>query len=77
MSDFQVECYAGYRADESPRVLIIQGQRHQVTDILQQWQEPGRRCFKLRLSSGDEYLVCYDVATASWLEISHRVAGRA
>ncbi len=72
MNDIEVECYAGYRGDESPRVLIVRGRRHQVAGILHQWQEPGRRYFKLRLDGGDERLVCHDVATDSWSEISHR-----
>jgi len=66
MSDLEVECYAGRRGDESPRALIVKGQRYQVTDILRQWQEPGGRYFKVRLSNGGEYLVRHDAATGSW-----------
>jgi hypothetical protein len=76
MSDFEVECYAGYRADESPRVLIIRGRRYEITEILHQWQEPGRRYFKLRVRNGEEYLVYHDAATDSWLEAGHRAAAR-
>ncbi len=72
MSDVEVECYAGYRGDESPRVLIVRGQPYPVADILRQWQEPGRRYFKLRLSGGDERLVYHDAAADSWFEIGHR-----
>ena len=76
MSDFRIECYAGYRGDESPTAVIVGGQRYPVAGILQQWQEPGRRCFKLRLVGGSECLVCHDAATDSWLEIGHRLAVR-
>ncbi|RPJ60179.1 MAG: hypothetical protein EHM23_11330 [Acidobacteria bacterium] len=75
MRDFQVECYAGYRGDESPRAVVIRGKRYPVTSILQQWQEPGGRYFKLRLRGGDECAVFHDDATGSWLEIGHRAVG--
>jgi len=76
MREVQVECYAGYRGDESPRALIIEGQRYQVKDVLQQWQEPEGRYFKLRFSDGGECIVRQDAATGSWLELSHRRSAR-
>lgn len=74
MSDVEVECYAGYRGDESPRVLIVRGRRYQVADILRQWQEPGRRYFRVRLRGGGECLVGHDAATDSWFEIVHQTS---
>ncbi len=71
MSDFQVECYAGYRGDESPRALIIHGHRYLVTEVIRRWQEPGGRYFRLRASNGGEYVVYNDTAKGAWSEASH------
>jgi hypothetical protein len=32
--EIQVECYAGGRAEETPRIIILDGQEHTVTRLL-------------------------------------------
>ena len=35
----QVECYAGYKAEESPRTFKHQGHRYDIVEIIDRWYE--------------------------------------
>jgi hypothetical protein len=61
-----VECYAGHRGEETPRVLVLGDRRIAVAEVLDQWLAPDHRYFKLRADDGDIYLVRHDVRTGSW-----------
>lgn len=61
-----VECYAGYRAEETPQRLRIGERRVEVTDVLDRWLTPGHRYFKLRGDDGGIYIVRHDAAEAFW-----------
>ena len=71
-----VECHAGYRGEEQPRALSIDGQRLTVTEILDRWLAPDHRHFKLRASNGAVYIVRNDVAGDSWELVMYAVAGK-
>ena len=62
----QVECYAGHRGEQTPRVLVLGERRIDVTAVVDQWLAPDHRYFKLRGSDGDIYIVRHDVMTESW-----------
>ncbi|HEY6873410.1 MAG TPA: hypothetical protein VI298_11860 [Geobacteraceae bacterium] len=64
----EVVAYAGYREEESPRALTIDGKRVEVRKVLDRWTEEDRetgkrrRCFKVK---GDDFrtrVVCCDEA---------------
>jgi hypothetical protein len=61
-----VECYAGYRGEETPRAIVLGERRIDVLDVLDQWLAPDHRYFKLRGDDGHTYIVRNDVATRSW-----------
>jgi hypothetical protein len=61
-----VECYAGHRGEQTPRVLVLGDQRVSVVEVLDQWLAPDHRYFKVRGSDGDAYLVRHDVCTDRW-----------
>ncbi|MBC2715724.1 MAG: hypothetical protein HF978_10490 [Desulfobacteraceae bacterium] len=50
-----VECYAGYRADETPRRFRIGDRQVEIIEIIARWQTPDARFFKIR---GDDGKVC-------------------
>jgi hypothetical protein len=62
----RVECYAGYRAEETPRRLHIGERRIEVVEILDRWLAPTHRYFKLRGDDGGIYIVRHDSAVACW-----------
>ena len=62
----RVECYAGYRGEETPRALVIGDGRVVVDEILDRWLAPDHRYFKLKGDDGDVYLVRQDTASGAW-----------
>jgi hypothetical protein len=61
-----VECYAGHRGEETPRVLILKGRRIAVAEVLDTWLAPDHRYFKLKGTDGHTYLVRHDERAATW-----------
>jgi hypothetical protein len=61
-----VECYAGSRADETPRVVVIGDRRIEIVEVVDRWLAPDHRYFKLRGDDGDVYVVRHDVETDRW-----------
>jgi hypothetical protein len=61
-----VECYAGHRGEQTPRVLILGDRRIAVVEVLDQWLAPDHRYFKVRGDDGAVYLVRHDVNSTTW-----------
>ena len=61
-----VECYAGHRGEETPRVLIIGDRRVAVVEVLDRWLAPDHCYFKVKGDDGDEYIIRRDTASGEW-----------
>jgi hypothetical protein len=61
-----VECYAGHRGEQTPRMLILGDRRIAVAEVLDAWLAPDHRYFKLRGADGDTYLVRHDERSGTW-----------
>lgn len=61
-----VECYAGYRGEETPRVLILGDRRVEIAAVLDRWLAPDHRYFKLEDAAGDTYIVRHDAGSGVW-----------
>lgn len=61
-----VECYAGYQGEQTPRVVHLGERRIEVAEVLDQWLSPAHRYFKLLGKDGHTYLVRHDVAARRW-----------
>jgi hypothetical protein len=64
--DIRVECYSGYRAEETPKVMHFRGRRVIVAEILDRWLAPDHRYFKFRGDDGSLYIIRHDVVTYEW-----------
>lgn len=68
----EVVAYAGYRGEESPRTLLLDGKRIEVKKVLDRWTEEEaetgerRRCFKVKGSDFRTHVVCYDETSMEW-----------
>ncbi len=62
----QVECYAGYRGEETPRRFFLGGRKVEVKEILDRWLAPDHRYFKVRGDDGNDYILRHDAATDRW-----------
>ncbi len=61
-----VECYAGYRGEQTPRRFHIGSRVIEVEEVLDRWLEPDHRYFKLLGDDGGTYILRHDVAGDHW-----------
>ncbi len=64
--EVRVECYAGYRGEETPRCFFLEKRRIEVREVLDRWLAPDHRYFKLRGADGAVYILRYDEAAGYW-----------
>jgi hypothetical protein len=62
----EVECYAGYRADERPVRLRFGEQTFEVAEVEDRWYSPGETFFRVRLANGDLYVLRHVEAQDTW-----------
>jgi len=62
----RVECYAGYRDEESPRRFFLNSREIKVVEIFDRWLAPDHRYFKVRGDDGAVYIIRHDVAGGHW-----------
>ena len=61
-----VECYAGYRGEETPRRIRFAARTVEVREILDSWLSPDHRYFKIIGDDGAVYIVRHDVQQCIW-----------
>jgi hypothetical protein len=61
-----VECYAGHRGEQTPRVLVLGTRRVEVLELFDQWLAPNHRYFKLKGDDGNVYIVRHDTVSGVW-----------
>lgn len=62
----RVECYAGYRGEETPRRFFLHDRQIEVAEIIDRWLAPDHRYFKLRGNDGALYIIRKDVVQDIW-----------
>lgn len=62
----RVDCYAGYRGEETPRRFFLGDRAVAVVEVLDRWLAPDHRYFKVTGDDGDVYLLRHDVRTGEW-----------
>jgi hypothetical protein len=62
----RVECYAGWRGEQEPRAFHLGERRLEVEAILDRWNAPGQRWFKVKASDGNSYILRHDEARGAW-----------
>jgi len=62
----RVECYAGYRGEETPRGFYLGSRRVEVADVLDRWISPEHRYFKVRGDDKGVYILHHDVNEDRW-----------
>jgi len=61
-----VECYSGYRAEETPRRFILGTAAIEVVEVLDRWLAPDHRYFKVRGGDRATYILRHDVKAGAW-----------
>ena len=62
----KVECYAGYKGEETPRRFFIGEKPVEVEAVLDSWLAPDHRYFKVCGSDHAYYILRHDVRTGCW-----------
>jgi len=61
-----VECYAGYRGEETPRRFRLGERQIEIAEVVDSWLAPDHRYFKVQDTEGDTYILRNDVAGDRW-----------
>lgn len=73
----QVQCYAGYKSDESPRRFLYESTSVEIKEILDRWYQGNRDpewpitdYFEVLGSDGREYLLKHDREYDDWFLVN-------
>ena len=64
--EIKVECYAGYRGEETPRSIRFQSRKIEIKKILDRWLDPDHRYFKIRGDDEAIYIIRHDMNSWIW-----------
>jgi hypothetical protein len=70
----RVECYSGYKADESPRKLHLGKRTIEIVAIEDRWYSPGATYFRVAVAGGDRYVLRHQDAQDVWSLVGYRAA---
>ena len=62
----RVECYAGYKGEQTPRAMTLGDSRIELVAVIDQWLAPDHRYFKVADAAGDSYIIRHEVAADRW-----------
>ena len=71
----KVIAYSGYRGEETPRTILLHGERIGVIEILKQWVEERfddrarKRYYRVKGSDGILHMIYYDEKAMEWFII--------
>ncbi len=71
----EVNAYSGYRGEETPRTILLHGERIEVTEILKRWIEERfedrsrKRFFRIKTSDRAVYVIYYDEEVKEWFRV--------
>lgn len=64
--EIKVECYSGYRGEETPRRFWLAETRIEIKEVLDRWLAPGHRYFKVLGQDNATYILRHDSETYVW-----------
>ena len=62
----KVECYSGYRGEETPRFIWMATQKIEVKKVIDRWLAPDHRYFKILGDDNATYIIRHDITAAEW-----------
>lgn len=66
LTRLKVECFAGYRGEETPRRFFVGHHRVEIEEVVDRWLAPDHRYFKVRAGGGDLYILRHDLGHDRW-----------
>ena len=71
----RVDCYAGYRGEETPRRFWLGETEVMVKEVLDRWLTLEYRYFKVIGDDDSVYIICHTPKTWSWELTFYRKSG--
>lgn len=65
-SEIRVECYSGYRGEETPVRFYLGERLIEVEEVLDRWIDPTHRYFKVKGDDGGIYILRHDTNSDIW-----------
>ena len=62
----RVDCYAGYKGEETPRRFYLGERVVEILEVSDRWLAPASAYFKVRDDDGDTYILRHDVGSGGW-----------
>jgi hypothetical protein len=62
----KVKCYAGYRGEETPRVILFQSRKVEIRKVLDRWLDPTHRYFKILGDDSGIYIIRHNLNSWIW-----------
>jgi hypothetical protein len=62
----QVTCYAGYRGEETPRIISFRSREVAVKKVLDRWLDPAHRYFKILGDDKGIYIIRHNMDSWDW-----------
>lgn len=66
MQELKVDCYSGYRAEETPRRFRIGARAVEVRQVVDRWLSPEHRYFKVIGDDEALYILRHDTDSDRW-----------
>lgn len=61
-----VECHAGFRGEETPRIIWLKSRKIEVKKVLDRWLAPDHRYFKILGDDDGIYIIRHDTDAWVW-----------
>lgn len=61
-----VECYSGYRGEETPQRFRLKSRTIEVKEVIDRWLAPTYRYFKVLGDDGGTYILRHDMNDNRW-----------
>jgi hypothetical protein len=68
----RVECYAGYRGEETPRRFRLGADWLEIEEVVDRWLAPDHRYFKVRADDRHTYVLRHDTERQRWELVPYR-----
>ena len=68
----QVDCYAGYRGEETPRRIRMATYKIEVKEVQDRWLAPDHRYFKVIGDDDATYIIRHDTVKWEWELVLYR-----
>lgn len=64
--NIRVDCYAGYRGEETPRCIRFSQRRIRIIQVLDRWLSTDHRYFKVLGDDDGIYIIRHDMIDWRW-----------